>query len=343
MVRTNRVVPKEWDKYSPIGTVIPRTRFIIFKTPLNESLNSRIPAGTEFTVSHLLRMVAERNQRLGLVVDLTDTNRYYDKHDFEGMCIEYEKLYCPGRGFIERDDIVDSFNRVIQKFIEKNDDKEGLIGIHCTRGVNRSGYLVCRFLIDCLGWSSHEAIEAFEKARGHSIGKGTYITALHKAAKEMRDKPSREVIDSDSGESVDDARKKRKRKRREEGGNEMGNMIKNFLGQLGQEASQLEELVSMENNRGNQVMNWERREEEKGEEDGDEGEEDEEREGEEGDEEGGEGSGIGGIVDGYEASPDSSAAQKRRTRRKRLEKMFNVMKRGRFHEIQALRKEMGGE
>ncbi|GMR42222.1 hypothetical protein PMAYCL1PPCAC_12417 [Pristionchus mayeri] len=335
MVRTNRVVPKEWDKYTPLGAVIPRTRFIIFKTPLNESLNNRIPAGREFTVSHLLRMVAERNQRLGIVVDLTDTNRYYDKRDIEGMCIEYEKLYCPGRGFIERDDIVDSFNRAIQKFIEKSDDKEALIGIHCTRGVNRSGYLVCRFLIDCLGWSSHEAIEAFEKARGHGIGKGTYITALHKAAKEMRDKPSREVMDSDSGESIDEARKKRKRKRREEGGNEMGNMIKNFLGQLGQEASQLEELSWMENNGGSPLMNWERREE-RAEEEGDEGEEEEA-------EEEAQTSGIGGTVDGYEAAGDESAAQKRRARRKRLEKMFNVMKRGRFHEIQALRREMGGE
>lgn len=341
MVRTNRVVPKEWDKYSPLGTVIPRTRFIIFKTPLNESLNNRIPAGCEFTVSHLLRMVAERNQRLGIVVDLTDTNRYYDKRDIEGMCIEYEKLFCPGRGFIERDDIVDSFNRAIQKFIENNDDKEALIGIHCTRGVNRSGYLVCRFLIDCLGWSSHEAIEAFEKARGHGIGKGTYITALHKAAKDMRDKPSRQVIDSDSAESIDEAKKKnRKRKRREEGGNEMGNMIKNFLGQLGQEHSQLEAFNVLGSDGGMPLLNWPRREEERAA--VDEGEEEGEEDDEDGDEEP-ESSGIGGAVDGYEAPTEESAAQKRRARRKKREKMFHVMKRGKFHEIQAIRKEMGME
>ena len=36
---------------------------------------------------------------------------------------------------------------------------EALIGVHCTDGVNRSGYLVCRFLIENLGWSSHEALE----------------------------------------------------------------------------------------------------------------------------------------------------------------------------------------
>lgn len=34
-----------------------------------------------------------------------------------------------------------------------------MIGVHCTNGVNRSGYLICRFLIDRLGWSSHDAID----------------------------------------------------------------------------------------------------------------------------------------------------------------------------------------
>lgn len=34
-----------------------------------------------------------------------------------------------------------------------------LIGVHCSNGVDRAGYLICRYLIDRLGWSSHEAIE----------------------------------------------------------------------------------------------------------------------------------------------------------------------------------------
>ncbi|EPB65850.1 tyrosine-protein phosphatase domain protein, partial [Ancylostoma ceylanicum] len=103
--------------------------------------------------------LAERGLRLGLVVDLTDTDRYYDKDEIEGLCIQYQKINCPGRGFVERTECVSEFNKAIQDYIDKTDDEEALIGVHCTNGVNRSGYLICRFLIERLGWSSHEALD----------------------------------------------------------------------------------------------------------------------------------------------------------------------------------------
>lgn len=59
---------------------------------------------------------------LGLIIDLTDTDRYYDKGDVEGMCIPYEKINCPGRGFADRDDLVDSFNAVVDNFLDANAD-----------------------------------------------------------------------------------------------------------------------------------------------------------------------------------------------------------------------------
>lgn len=34
-----------------------------------------------------------------------------------------------------------------------------LVGIHCTHGVNRTGYLVSRFLIEWLGYEPEKAIE----------------------------------------------------------------------------------------------------------------------------------------------------------------------------------------
>ncbi|KHJ83004.1 hypothetical protein OESDEN_17301 [Oesophagostomum dentatum] len=46
----------------------------------------------------LVLQLAERGLRLGLVVDLTDTDRYYDKDEIEGLCIQYQKINCPGRG-----------------------------------------------------------------------------------------------------------------------------------------------------------------------------------------------------------------------------------------------------
>ncbi|PIO53524.1 hypothetical protein TELCIR_25139, partial [Teladorsagia circumcincta] len=71
--------------------------------------------------------LAERGLRLGMVVDLTDTDRYYDKDEIEGMCIQYQKINCPGRGFVERTECVAEFNNAIQDYIDRSDDEGSLM------------------------------------------------------------------------------------------------------------------------------------------------------------------------------------------------------------------------
>ena len=34
-----------------------------------------------------------------------------------------------------------------------------VIGVHCTHGVNRTGYLVCRYLVQKLKWAPESAIK----------------------------------------------------------------------------------------------------------------------------------------------------------------------------------------
>lgn len=78
--------------------------------------------------------------------------------------------------------------------------KDLLIGVHCSDGINRSGYLVCCYLICKLGWSSHDALNglleyfldcslpflAFENARRSPIQRGSYIQSLHKTDSDRR-------------------------------------------------------------------------------------------------------------------------------------------------------------
>jgi protein tyrosine/serine phosphatase len=33
------------------------------------------------------------------------------------------------------------------------------IGVHCTHGLNRTGFLICRFLIQELGWDAQRAMQ----------------------------------------------------------------------------------------------------------------------------------------------------------------------------------------
>ena len=53
------------------------------------------------------------------------------------------------------------------KLIEYFNISDALIGVHCTHGVNRTGYLICRYLIEKMDWDPQKAIDGkvinFEK------------------------------------------------------------------------------------------------------------------------------------------------------------------------------------
>jgi atypical dual specificity phosphatase len=44
-----------------------------------------------------------------------------------------------------------------------------LIGVICTYGTNRNGYMICRYLIERFEWTPDEAILTFNDARGYPI------------------------------------------------------------------------------------------------------------------------------------------------------------------------------
>lgn len=43
-------------------------------------------------------------------------------------------------------------------FIRSESDVDKLIGVHCTHGLNRTGYMVCRYMVETLGFTALEAI-----------------------------------------------------------------------------------------------------------------------------------------------------------------------------------------
>lgn len=48
------------------------------------------------------------------------------------------------------------FRVLFQIFVFVSDS---LVGVHCTHGLNRTGYMVCRYMRDRLGISPHDAIK----------------------------------------------------------------------------------------------------------------------------------------------------------------------------------------
>lgn len=108
---------------------------------------------------------------LGLVIDLTNTSKYYDA---TSMPVKHVKIITAGHK-------IPSLNVVQQFFQAVEMNKDGLIGVHCTHGVNRTGYLICRYLIQIMKWEPSEAIQEFEESRGHKFDRANYVADLMSA------------------------------------------------------------------------------------------------------------------------------------------------------------------
>ncbi|XP_062366565.1 RNA/RNP complex-1-interacting phosphatase isoform X2 [Cinclus cinclus] len=173
-------VPERWTDYIPLGRRMPGTRFIAFKVPLKESFDRNLLPEERFSPRDLIRKVEERKEELGLIIDLTYTTRYYGREELPPtLC--YSKILTMGHEIPNRRTIL-RFKYLVKKFLSANKDNDKLIGVHCTHGLNRTGYLVCRYLIDVEGMEPNAAIELFNNCRGHPIERTNYIQDLQKRA-----------------------------------------------------------------------------------------------------------------------------------------------------------------
>ncbi|KAL3864944.1 hypothetical protein ACJMK2_006587 [Sinanodonta woodiana] len=189
-----RFLLEMWEDFCPFGDVIERTCILPLKVPLKESLSKRYEEKERFTPQSLIDTLKERGLTLGLIIDLTFTTKYYDPEEFKQKGIKYEKIFVEGQK-IPSDTVVRQMVDVINNFQwHVNMDNKYVIGIHCTHGVNRTGYMICRYLMDVLGWQSGEAVDAFNKARHHQIYRNNFIKNLHGRGKflerEMKVGPS---------------------------------------------------------------------------------------------------------------------------------------------------------
>lgn len=125
---------------------------------------------------------------MGLLVDLTNTTRFYDRNEIEKEGVRYVKLQCKGHGECPSPDTTAMFIRLCEHFIEKNTTE--LIGVHCTHGFNRTGFLICAYLVEKMDWSVEAAVAAFSQARAPGIYKGEYLKELFRRYGDEEDAPA---------------------------------------------------------------------------------------------------------------------------------------------------------
>ncbi|XP_011687672.1 PREDICTED: RNA/RNP complex-1-interacting phosphatase [Wasmannia auropunctata] len=184
-------VPDRWLEYKAFGDVIKGTKILSFKVPLKDAIARNLQPEQRFTSAILLQAFPH----LKYIVDLTNTCRYYDKKEFTNAGVRYEKIAIPGRK-IPPMDIIKKFFKVMDDFMSACGEDE-LIGVHCTHGVNRTGYLICRYLIQQLGWEIQDSLKAFGEARGYPVERDVYLAALQEVQRGEKIDTSQVVLTPD--------------------------------------------------------------------------------------------------------------------------------------------------
>lgn len=151
-------------------------KFMAFKTPLSSDFNSQVSPACRFTPAMLLSAVKQYKLKLGLWIDLTKTSRFYPRTEIEQNDIAYLKLQCSGHGEAPTLEQTRTFVDVCTRFISKN--PLGSIAVHCTHGFNRTGFLICAFLVEQFDYSVDAAVDIFARARPPGIYKGDYLREL---------------------------------------------------------------------------------------------------------------------------------------------------------------------
>ncbi|XP_055933696.1 RNA/RNP complex-1-interacting phosphatase-like [Argiope bruennichi] len=173
----NKRIPERWLDYQPIKDIIYDARIIPIKCPLPyQHFQSYVLSQHRWTPADVIHRVSN----LGLVIDITNKiPGYYNSNEFLENAIDYIKIPCVGH-HVPDDNVYRKFCEAVNNFLEKNKANDDVIAVHCTHGVNRTGYIICRYLIERLQYSSQDALHKFAQCRGYPVERENYIEDLHR-------------------------------------------------------------------------------------------------------------------------------------------------------------------
>ncbi|XP_054281845.1 mRNA-capping enzyme-like [Macrosteles quadrilineatus] len=186
-------IPKRWLRCPRKAYKLLADKFIAFKTPLDSRYDEQVPEADRFPPSMLFTSMKSYKLQIGLWIDLTFTSRFYDKDNIAHANgsekeVKYVKLQCRGHKETPSEDQTRLFINMCKNFIARN--PLDIIGVHCTHGFNRTGFLLVAFMVDELNWGLDAAIQEFAKARPPGIYKQDYLEELYKRYDEVQYTPA---------------------------------------------------------------------------------------------------------------------------------------------------------
>lgn len=167
--------PPRWINCPRNGQLV-EGKFFPFKTPLDHKYNRMIPEHSQFNIGMLFSILRTMELKMGLLIDLTNTNRYYDSREVEKYNCRYVKLQCRGHGEAPKTEQINEFIVICARFIFRNPSE--VVGVHCTHGFNRTGFLIVAYLVEKMSLSIEAAVQMFSQSRPPGIYKQDYLEEI---------------------------------------------------------------------------------------------------------------------------------------------------------------------
>lgn len=181
-------IPNRWLNCPQMSENLIADKFLAFKTPLSSRFDTKMSPQYYFHPDVPFTAMKQTKFKLGLWIDLTNTNRFYDRREVEKTNCTYLKLQCRGHGETPSKEQTQSFIELVDEFI--NDHPVDLIGVHCTHGFNRTGFLIISYMVEKMDCSVEAALMAFAQARPPGIYKQDYINELFQRYEDEDETPS---------------------------------------------------------------------------------------------------------------------------------------------------------
>ncbi|KAF8067198.1 pir-1 [Scenedesmus sp. PABB004] len=155
---------RKWGDYAAFGEPVAPSRFIPMKTPLSTDILGSWqlpePPAHSLTVRDLLAAQAAAGRRVGLVLDLSNHDCLYTDdipHDVRYIHVQLVAKELPPREFVAE------VAAAARAFWAESPGE--FIAVHCAYGFNRTGFVVCSYLIEHCGLSVDEALASFAASR----------------------------------------------------------------------------------------------------------------------------------------------------------------------------------
>lgn len=114
--------------------------------------------------------------KLVAIVDISADIPPYSPKSFEKIqyykCATVSKVV-PDKTAIRR------FLQLIDDILSSTTEPQPLVAVHCHYGFNRTGFLICCYLVERLGWSVNAAVEGFRAAKLPGIKHPHFLDALY--------------------------------------------------------------------------------------------------------------------------------------------------------------------